>query len=104
VSDFRFGRVLNRFYRTPRCSSAMRLATITNWAYGLTVFLALAAGTTTILASNAQEDERAAVAQRYRLDQATSIIAAEVTALSEQAREYVITGDSIHMVLYRREA
>lgn len=82
----------------------MRLATITNWAYGLTVFLALAAGTTTILASNAQEDERAAVAQRYRLDQATSKIAAEVTALSEQAREYVITGDSIHMVLYGREA
>ena len=82
----------------------MRLATITNWDYGLTVFLALAAGTTTLLASKAQEEERAAVEQRYRLDQATSKIATEVTALSDQAREYVITGDPIHLVIYRREA
>ncbi|MDF3811899.1 MULTISPECIES: sensor domain-containing diguanylate cyclase [Rhodopseudomonas] len=57
-----------------------------------------------LLASNALENERAAVAQRYSLDQATSKIAAEVTALSDQAREYVITGDSIHLVLYRRDA
>jgi len=55
---------LNGFYRRPRANGGMRLATITNWAYGLTVFLALAAGTTMLLASNAQEDERAAVAQR----------------------------------------
>jgi diguanylate cyclase (GGDEF)-like protein len=82
----------------------MRLATITNWAYGLTVFLALAAGTTMLLASKAQDDERAAVAQRYRLDQATSKIATEVTALSEQAREYVITSDPVHLARYRREA
>lgn len=82
----------------------MRLATITNWAYGATVVLALASGGAMLLASNAQEHERAAVAQRYRLDQATSAIAAEVTALSNQAREYVIVGDPTHLVLYRRTA
>jgi hypothetical protein len=45
-----------------------------------------------LLASNAQDNERAAVAQRYKMDQASSKIADEVTALSDQAREYVITG------------
>ena len=82
----------------------MRLATITNWAYGATVFLTLASGMTMLLASTAQESERAAVAQRYRLDDATAKIGAEVTGLSDQAREYVITGDPSHLLVYRREA
>lgn len=82
----------------------MRLATITNWAYGATVFLALASGTAMLLASNAQDNERAAVAQRYTMDQGTSKIDAEVTALSDQAREYVITGDPSHLLAYRRDA
>jgi diguanylate cyclase (GGDEF)-like protein len=82
----------------------MRLATITNWAYGATVFLTLASGTAMLLASSAQEDERAAVAQRYRLDDMTDKIGADVTALSDQAREYIITGNPSHSVLYRREA
>lgn len=82
----------------------MRLATITNWAYGATLFLTLASGAAMLLASNVQEQERAAVAQRERLDQASSKIAAEATALSDQAREYVITGDAVHLDLYQREA
>lgn len=82
----------------------MRLATITNWAYGATLLLTFASGATMLLASNVQEQERAAVAQRHRLDQASSKIAAEVTALSDRAREYVITGDPIHLDVYRREA
>ena len=57
-----------------------------------------------LMASGAQEDERAAVAQRYRLDQSTSKIGSEVTALSDRAREFVVTGDPSHLVLYRREA
>lgn len=83
---------------------AMRLATITNWAYGATVVLTLASGTMMLLASSAQEDERAAVEQRYRLDDATAKIGTEVTALSDQAREYVITGNQSHLLVYRREA
>ena len=42
----------------------MRLATITNWAYGATVVLTIVSSTTMIFASNAQEHERAAVEQR----------------------------------------
>jgi diguanylate cyclase (GGDEF)-like protein len=82
----------------------MRLATITNWAYGATVVLALASGGTMLLASNAQDEERAAVAQRYNLDQATEVIAEDVTALSDQAREYVIAGDPTHLRIYRQKA
>lgn len=81
----------------------MRLATITNWAYGATVLLTLASATTMLLASGAQEKERAAVAQRYQLDQATSKIAAEVSASSDQARDFVITGEKSHLAAYRRE-
>ena len=52
----------------------MRLATITNWAYGATVVLTIASSTTMLLASNAQQREREAVEQRYRLDQATATL------------------------------
>jgi diguanylate cyclase (GGDEF)-like protein len=81
----------------------MRLATITNWAYGLTVALTLASGTTMLLASGAQDAERAAVDQRYRLDQATSTLDTDVLGLTEQARTFVITGDPTHLALYARE-
>jgi diguanylate cyclase (GGDEF)-like protein len=82
----------------------MRLATITNWAYGATVILTAAAGTTMLLASDAQERERAAVEQRYRLDQATSKLGAEIYALTGHTRQFVITGDPIYLTLYAREA
>jgi len=42
----------------------MRIATITNWAYGITVALTLVSGGAMLLASQADERERAAVAQR----------------------------------------
>lgn len=82
----------------------MRLATITNWAYGATVVLTLASGATMLLASNVQKQERGAVAQRYKLDQASSKIANEVTALSLKAREYVITGDPLQLETYNQES
>jgi len=82
----------------------MRLATITNWAYGATVLFTLASGATMLLASDAQEKERAAVAQRYRLDQGTSQLGAEIYALSGLARQYTISADPTHLELYKREA
>tara|TARA_R110002033_G_scaffold82668_3_gene133566 strand:+ start:15514 stop:17319 length:1806 start_codon:yes stop_codon:yes gene_type:complete len=82
----------------------MRLATITNWAYGTTVALTIISGTTMLLASNAQEHERAAEAQRYRLDQATHNLGLDMFALTGQARQYVITGDTTHLAAYNRTA
>jgi diguanylate cyclase (GGDEF)-like protein len=80
----------------------MRLATITNWAYGATVLLTLAAGTTMLLASSAQENERAAVGRRYALDRATASIEGDVVASSEAARQFVISGDAADLLSYRR--
>jgi diguanylate cyclase (GGDEF)-like protein len=82
----------------------MRLVTITNWAYGATVALTLVSGSTMLLASNAQERERAAVEQRYRLDQATSTLEEDLLLLTEHARQYLSTGDPTYLALYRRDA
>ena len=81
----------------------MRLSTITNWAYGATVLLTLASGTTMLFASGAEQRERAAVAQRASFDQLTSTLEEDVYRLTEQARGYVISGDPSHLVVYRRE-
>jgi len=82
----------------------MRLATITNWAYGATVVLTIASSTTMLLASNAQQREREAVEQRYRLDQATATLGDDIFALSDRARQYVNSGDATYLVGYRAEA
>jgi len=81
----------------------MRLATITNWAYGATVALALAAGGTMLLASSAQERERAAVAQRYNLDQLATQVTIDEAALSSLARQYVVSGAEADLAAYERE-
>ncbi|WP_420145930.1 diguanylate cyclase [Sphingobium sp.] len=81
----------------------MRLSTITNWAYGATVILTLASGTTMLLASGAEDRERTAVAQRATFDQATATLEEDVYRLTEQARGFVITGDPSHLIAYQRE-
>jgi diguanylate cyclase (GGDEF)-like protein len=81
----------------------MRLATITNWAYGATVALTLLSGTTMLLASSAQERERTAVTQRYALDSASSNADEDAAALSEMARQYAISGDPADLIAYQRE-
>ncbi|MCW2410717.1 diguanylate cyclase (GGDEF)-like protein [Sphingobium sp. B8D3D] len=68
----------------------------------MTVALTLVSGTTMLLASHAQEEERAAVENRYRLDQATSKLDREISALSDHARQYLNTGDPTYRLLYQR--
>lgn len=81
----------------------MRLSTITNWAYGATVLLTLASGATMLMASGAEQRERAAVTERSAFDQLTSTLEEDVYRLTEQARGYAITRDPSHLVAYRRE-
>lgn len=81
----------------------MRLATITNWAYGATVALTLASCTTMLFASAAQDRERSAVSRRYDLDHATSTVDEDVGALSGLARQYAISGNGADLTAYRRE-
>lgn len=82
----------------------MRLATITNWAYGVTVVLTLVSGAAMLATSHAGERERAAVEQRYRLDAATEALSEEVFALTDHARQALDTGDPSYRLLYEREA
>src|SRR5690349_9492044 len=81
----------------------MRLATITNWAYGATVMLTIVSSTTMIFASNAQDHERAAVEQRYLLDRATAELGNDIYALSDRARQFVNTDDPTYLAAYRSE-
>jgi len=81
----------------------MRLATITNWAYGATVALTLASGAAMLVASSYQDRERAAVAQRFSLDQATSTIDEDVAVLSDLARKFAVNGEPADLIAYQRE-
>ncbi|WP_422055690.1 GGDEF domain-containing protein [Sphingomonas sp.] len=78
----------------------MRLATITNWAYGATLVLTLTSGVTMLLASDAHEHERAAVAHRYALDRATTGLGKTMFLSADHARQFVVTGDPIYRLLY----
>ena len=71
----------------------MRIATITNWAYGATVCLTIASGIVMLMASSADNTERQAVAQRQVFDQLTEEIDNDAWALSDLARLYVVGKD-----------
>lgn len=81
----------------------MRIATITNWAYGATVALTLVSGATMYFASQAEDRERATVAQRETFDQLTDRTEEDSFRLSDEARLYAINGNPVHLVIYRRE-
>lgn len=71
----------------------MRIATITNWAYGATVCLTIASGIIMLMASSADTIERQAVEQRQKFDQLTEDIETDIWAQSDLARLYVIKKD-----------
>ena len=81
----------------------MRLATITNWAYGATVCLTVISGATMLLASRAYKDESAAVEQRYELDKSTTRLEIELLLPTDHARQYLNTGDPTYKILYARD-
>ncbi len=68
----------------------MRIATITNWAYGITVGLTLASGSAMLMASSADRVERRAVQQRQSLIPSPTRWKTTPRALSDLARLYVI--------------
>ncbi|EPM5391998.1 diguanylate cyclase [Cronobacter turicensis] len=68
----------------------MRIATITNFAYGATVALTLASGVVLMMASDADKAERAAVRQSAAFDRLTETVEQETYALTELARVYVV--------------
>ncbi|MEY8710686.1 diguanylate cyclase [Mangrovibacter phragmitis] len=71
----------------------VRIATITNWAYGITVAFTLISGGALILASRADTAEREAVAQRASLDDLSEQLDKDIYGESDLARDYVIDHD-----------
>ncbi|RSK67225.1 diguanylate cyclase [Enterobacter huaxiensis] len=71
----------------------MRIATITNWAYGATVCLTIASGIVMLMASHADNVERQAVKQRQVFDQLTEDVETDAWMLSDLARLFVIKKD-----------
>ncbi|MEL2242594.1 diguanylate cyclase [Leclercia adecarboxylata] len=82
----------------------MRIATITNWAYGATVCLTIASGVAMLMASSAEKVERQAVEQRYVFDQLTEEVEVDAWALSDLARLYVIKQTPAVADEYRQKA
>lgn len=68
----------------------MRIATMTNWAYGITVALTLASGMAMLMASSADNAERRAVEQRQVFDQLSEEVESGAWELSDLARLYII--------------
>lgn len=81
----------------------MRIATITNWAYGATVCLTLASGIVMLMASNADNAERTAVKQRQVFDQLTEDVETEAWMLSDLARLFVIKKEPDILEEYRQK-
>ncbi|MFV0264800.1 MAG: diguanylate cyclase [Kluyvera sp.] len=81
----------------------MRIATITNWAYGATVCLTIASGVVMLMASSADNTERQAVAQRQVFGQLTEEIDNDAWALSSLARLYVVGKDPDVLKAYRQK-
>ncbi|MDI3360032.1 diguanylate cyclase [Lelliottia sp. V89_10] len=81
----------------------MRIATITNWAYGATVCLTLASGVVMLMASNADNAERRAVEQRQIFDQLTEEVETDAWSLSDLARLYVVNKDPDALKEYQQK-
>lgn len=81
----------------------MRIATITNWAYGATVCLTIASGIVMLMASNADNVEREAVKQRQVFDQLTEDVEIHAWMLSDLARLFVIKKEPSVLEVYRQK-
>jgi HAMP domain-containing protein len=82
----------------------MRISTITNWAYGITVLLTGLSGAAFLTAANAAEREREAVEQHLVFDVMAEDLAVGVEKLSDEARLYAMRGDARHLDAYHYEA
>lgn len=74
----------------------MRIATITNWAYGLTLLLTFGSGAAFMLAVNADKDERAAVEERSAYLRIADDIDIIIERMTDQARLYAMRGGIAH--------
>lgn len=81
----------------------MRISTITNWAYGVTVVLTALSGAAFLVAAGAGEAERAAVDQHLKFDVLAEDLAVSSGRLTAEARLYAIRKDARHLAALRAE-
>ena len=75
----------------------MRISTITNWAYGITVALTVLSGAAFILSARSAEQERRAVEEHLALDDLGEELALGAEERSDEARLYVMRGEDRHL-------
>ena len=82
----------------------MRIATITNWAYGVTLLLTTLSAGAFILSARSAGQERSALQQHVELGDMAEELAIGVEETSDQARLYVIRGESRHYDAFKQAA
>ncbi|KQV81408.1 diguanylate cyclase [Rhizobium sp. Root1220] len=75
----------------------MRISTITNWAYGVTVVLTVLSGGAFILSGYSATRERTAVQEHLELDVLGEELALGAEERTDAARLYVMRGDQRHL-------
>jgi len=75
----------------------MRISTITNWAYGITVLLTVLSGAAFILSAYSATQERIAVQEHLALDDLGEELALGAEETTDEARLYVMRGEDRHL-------
>jgi diguanylate cyclase (GGDEF)-like protein len=81
----------------------MRISTITNWAYAITVALTALSGAAFIMSSRSAVEERAAVEEHLTLDMLAEELALGAEIRSDEARLYVMRGEERHLRAFHAE-
>ena len=81
----------------------MRITTITNWAYGITVVLTALSGASFIMSSRSALQERAAVEAHLALDTLAEELALGAELRSDEARLYVMRGEERHLKAFHED-
>ncbi|MES2498052.1 MAG: diguanylate cyclase [Pseudomonadota bacterium] len=81
----------------------MRIATITNWAYGITLLLTLGSGAAFMAAMRADDEERFAVERRLASVRIADDVELLVERMTDQARLYAMFGAAEHKTRWIRD-
>lgn len=81
----------------------MRISTITNWAYAVTVALTALSGAAFIISSRSAVEERIAVEEHLTLDTLAEELALGAETRSDEARLYVMRGEERHLQAFLAE-
>ena len=79
----------------------MRISTITNWAYALTVGLTLLSGGSFIIATHYADREREAMETAWKVDEGVEALARAAELTTEDARLYVFTGEERYLQAFQ---